>query len=101
MLNAKEASRMIEELSPEQRLQALVWEVSEQTRNALDSAVYKAVASYKRKVDITLDAHICRDADAKITDLLRAMWYQDIKVTSDFPGYNESYTGRTFIKFSF
>lgn len=101
MLSAKEASRMIEELSPEQRLQALEWEVSTQTISALEKEVQKAVASYKRRVDVTLDSTICRDPDEKIKDLLKAMWYKQISVTSDFPAYCESYTGQTFIKFSF
>ncbi|MFA5917661.1 MAG: hypothetical protein WC850_05510 [Candidatus Gracilibacteria bacterium] len=99
MLNAKEASEMIEKMSPEDRLKALQNEVSEKTRNALESEILKSVAAFKKKVDITLNASICTDADEKIRDLLNGLGYQDIKVTSDFPGYNEDYTGTTTIKF--
>lgn len=101
MINAKEASEMIEKMSPEDRLKALQNEVSESTKNALESEILKAVASYKKKVDVTLKSDICTDDDEKIRNLLRAMWYKNINVTSDFPGYNESYTGTTTVKFTF
>lgn len=99
MLNAKEASEMIEKMSPEDRLKALQNEVSEKTRNALESEILKSVAAFKKKIDITLKADVCTDADEKIRDLLSWLGYQDIKVTSDFPWYNEDYTWTTTIKF--
>lgn len=100
MINAQKAREMMEQLSPEDRLKALQNEVSAKTLRALENEIMKSVASFKSKVEITLWSNICRDPDEKITDILRALWYSDIKVTSDFPWYNESYSGSTTIKFS-
>ena len=100
MINAKKAREMMEKMSPEDRLKALQNEVSEKTLRALEDEIMKSVASFKNKVEISLWEEICRDPDAKIRDLLRALGYQDINVTSDFPWYNESYNWTTKIKFS-
>lgn len=100
MIDAKEASRLREEMPVEDRLKTLKKEVSKSTQNALDKEIRKAIASYKDKVSISLWAKVCLDPDAKIKDLLIWLWYKDVQVTSDFPGYSESYEGSTSIKFS-
>lgn len=100
MITAKEASEKLANMTPAERLEALKNRVSESTRNALDAKIREVIASYGRKVDVTLRASICRDPDADIRGLLLWLWYEDIHVTSDFPAYNESYEGSTTIRFS-
>ena len=100
MLTAKESSKMLKNMSSEERLQAIQHKVGEKTKAALDKKIREAVASYERRIELTLKANVCTDKDEDITAFLRALWYADIKVTSDFPWYNESYDGTTTIKFS-
>lgn len=99
MINAKEASEMMPQMTPENRLKALKNEVSEKTKILLENEILKSVASFKKRVEVTLCEGVCRDSDEKISDLLKALSYEDITVTSDFPGYNESYKWTTTIKF--
>lgn len=54
-----------------------------------------------RPINITLKAGDCRDPDENIRKFLAILWAQDINVTSDFPGYCESYEWTTTIKFKF
>ncbi len=100
MLTAKESSKMLKEMSPQQRLEALRHKVGEKTRAALDAKIRETVAAYEREIEITLKANVCTDPDKDIAALLKALGYTGVKVTSDFPGYNESYEGTTTIKFS-
>lgn len=102
MITAREASEMLEEVTPPSRLKIMKNKVSESTREALDKAVCEAVAAFQSKVDVALGSSICRDSDENLKNFLRALGYKDIKVSSDFPCWRawESYEGRTFIKFS-
>lgn len=100
MLTAKESWEMLENMSPQERLEALKNKVKERTRNALDQKIRETVAAYERDIEIVLKSDICTDPDKDIAALLKGLWYINVKVTSDFPGYNESYTGTTKIKFS-
>jgi len=100
MLTAKESSDMLNNMSPKDRLESLKKKVSEKTRLALDSKIRETVAAYERDIEIILKSDICTDPDKDIAALLKGLGYVNIKVTSDFPGYNESYTGTTKIKFS-
>ena len=100
MLSAKEASELLKNMTPPERLAALKNKVWDRTRAALDSKIRETIAAFETKVDIILDAKICRDKDADIRSLLAGMGYENIKITSDFPGYNEDYTGTTHIIFS-
>lgn len=100
MITAKEASEKLVNMTPLERLDNLMKKVSESTRNALDKEIRETIASYGRKVDVTLDATLCRDPDKDIIAFLRWLGYEDINVTSDFPAYCESYMGTTTIKFS-
>ena len=100
MLSAKEASNMLQSMSLQERLQALQGKVKEKTRAALEQKIRETIAWYERDIEIVLKSDICTDRDEDIRALLRALWYTNVKVTSDFPWYNESYTGTTTIKFS-
>jgi len=100
MITAREASEKLASMSPLERLEALKHKVSESTRNALDAKIREVIAGYERKVDICLIAKVCRDPDKDIKSLLLALGYTNVSVTSDFPGYNESYEGTTTIRFS-
>lgn len=99
MITAREASEKLASMSPLERLEALKHKVSESTRNALDAKIRETVASYSRKVNISLLGRVCRDPDKDIENLLRWLGYVNVKVTSDFPSYDECYEGSTTIKF--
>lgn len=100
MINAKEASEKLANMNPEERFEIIKNRVSESTKNAIDTKVREAIAWYKRKVDITLGAQVCIDPDEDIRAFLLALGYSNVKVTSDFPAYCETYEGKTNIKFS-
>jgi hypothetical protein len=85
MITAREASEMLEKMTPQERFKAMKGKVSESTRNALDKVVREAVASFRDKVDVTLGANVCRDSDENLRNFLMALGYKDIKVSSDFP----------------
>lgn len=100
MLSAKQSSEMLQSMSTEERLDAIQHKVSEKTKAALDQKIRETVAAYERRIEMVLKSDVCTDPDKDISALLKALGYADIKVSSDFPGYNESYTGTTTIKFS-
>ncbi len=100
MILAKEASRLLTEMSPEDRFEAIRRKVAERTQELLDQKIREVIAACETKVDLVLWAKDCRDGDEDLRSFLSACGYSDIKVTSDFPGYNESYDGTTSIKFS-
>lgn len=91
---------MLNNMSPQDRLETLKHKVSASTRDALDAKIRETVAAYERDIEIVLKSDVCKDPDKDIAALLKGLWYVNVKVTSDFPGYNESYTGTTKIKFS-
>lgn len=68
---------------------------------ALDSAILQAIEQGKNRVKIALWSKDCREEDSHITAYLIQHWYKDVTVSSDYPGFNESYEGKTFINFSF
>lgn len=92
MIDAKEA----QELS-----QSKLVKVWENLDNALDGAILKAIEQWKRKVDVALGYKDCKEDDLHIKAYLEQLGYKEVNVSSDYPGYNESYEGKTFIKFSF
>jgi hypothetical protein len=100
MLTAKESSEMLKNMSAGERLEALKHKVKEKTRNALDAKIRETVAAYEKDISVVLNADICTDKDEDIRWLLKALGYINVKVSSDFPGYCESYQGTTTIKFS-
>ena len=100
MLSAHEASELRKSMAPIDRLGILKTKVSATTRDLIEAKVREVIAAYEYKVDLTLRAAECRDSDQDIAALLQGLGYSDVKVTSDFPAYCESYEGRTFIKFS-
>jgi len=87
-------------MSAEERLQALNHKVKSKTKQALEKKIRESVAAYERDIELTLKANVCTDEDEDIEALLKALGYNNVKVTSDFPGYNESYKGTTTIKFT-
>ena len=100
MITAFEASKLLEEMSPAEIFEAIKKKVGEKTQAALDQKVHEVIAAYERKVELVLGSEICQEPDKDITSFLQACGYVDVKVASDFPGYNESYRGTTTIKFS-
>ena len=100
MLTAKQSSDMLKTMSEEERFQAIQHKVSEKTKAAIDQKIRETVAAYEKRIEIVLRSDVCTDPDKDISALLKALGYEDIKVTSDFPGYSESYTGTTTIKFT-
>jgi len=91
MLSAKQANDMMKSMSPAERLEALKDKVKSRTREALDQKIRETIAAYERDISIVLKASVCTDRDEDIRALLKALGYVDVKVTSDFPGYSESY----------
>lgn len=92
MLNAKEARELADSASVK---------VKKSLETALDSAIIKAIEEWKNKVNIALGYKDCSEDDRHVEAYLKQFWYSEIKVSSDFPAYNESYEWKTFIKFSF
>lgn len=90
---------MIRSMTLEERLDALKDKVSRKTKNALDQKIRETVASFENEIAITLKSDTCTDPDNDIRGLLQALGYENVKVTSDFPGYSESYVWTTTIKF--
>lgn len=74
--------------------------VSEQCDKALDKAVLNAIEQWKSKIEIVLWCDDCLDADETVRAYLKQNWYKNVKVTSDYPGYNESYSWTTTIIFN-
>ena len=100
MIKAQDAARLLNEMSPEARLEAVKKKVWEKLQTVLDQKIREVIAAYERKVELVLGANICQEPDKDIASFLQACWYVDIQVTSDFPAYSENYHGRTTIKFS-
>lgn len=73
MLTAKQSSDMLQNISAEERLEALQHKVSEKTRNALDQKIRETIAAYEREIEITLKANICTDPDKDISALLKGL----------------------------
>jgi len=97
MLTPEQAKQQM--LSPEERCKLAQWLIAQKVIDVLDSHILLAVGSHDNRVDLTLKASECRDSDDKLRRYLAIMWYVDIKITSDFPGYNETYEWSTTIKF--
>lgn len=68
---------------------------------ALDNAILQAIEEWKKKVDIALWYKDCKESDGHVQAYLIQLWFKDVKISSDYPWYNESYEGKTFIKFTF
>lgn len=100
MITAHEAARLRKEMSPEERFQAVREKVKEKTQAILDQKIREVVAACESKVDIVLRAKDCTDKDEDIRAFLYGCGYSEVKVTSDFPGYCESYEGSTHIRFT-
>ena len=86
-------------LSSEERLSLAKDLVAENVQDILSKKMLVASQGGQKRVDITLSADECRDSDEDIRNFLWLLGCKKISVSSDFPGYNESYTGRTTIKF--
>lgn len=100
MLTPSEVRAKVAALSKEELVGVAGRLVSEKVEKILEDAVIAAVARRKSQVSLVLKAKDCTDADADIRDFLQIGGYSDVSVTSDFPGYCESYEGTTTIKFS-
>lgn len=100
MLTPSEVREKVAALSKEELVQVAGRLVSEKVEKILEDAVVAAVARRKSQISLVLKAKDCVDPDEDIRDFLKISGYADVNVTSDFPGYNESYEGTTTIKFS-
>lgn len=87
-------------MTPFQRLEILKNKVGEKTRIALETKIHETIAKCEMRVEIILGAKICVDKNEDIRAFLVALWYDNVKVTSDFPAYCESYEWTTTIEFS-
>lgn len=97
MLTPEQARQQM--LSPEERCRLAQWLIAQKVIDILDSHILLAVGSRDNKVNLTLSASECLDEDDNIARYLAIMWYTNIQISSDFPGYCESYTWKTTIKF--
>lgn len=100
MRSPKEIREAEKELTPKEREKLLGKLVSSKVQRILDRETLKAVAASQKRVSLVLKASECTDPDQKIADFLRGHGYSEVHVTSDFPGYCESYVGTTKIQFS-
>lgn len=94
MLKASEAM----ELAKLENFPVKVWEKCDQ---ALDEAVLKAIETGKKKVSLALWYEKCKEDDETVKAYLEQLGYKNIKVTHDYPWYNEDYDWKTFIEFTF
>lgn len=83
----------------EERCEMASWLIKNNVEEILSREVIKAKWLFRDKVDITLKASQCKDSDEDIRTFLAVYWFTDIKVSSDFPWYCESYEWTTNIKF--
>lgn len=90
----------LSEISSDERIEIARSLISQKVADILQDQMIISRLSW-RKVDITLSANDCIDSDENITKFLAILWANNIKVSSDFPAYCESYVGKTFIKFNF
>lgn len=74
--------------------------VSEQCDKALDKSVLEAIEKWKSNVRVVLWYEDCPDEDITIKNYLKQLWYKEVKVTSDYPSYCESYKWTTTIIFN-
>ncbi len=88
-----------ERLSSEERIELSKWLIAENVAEILTQKILIAQQWWNRNVDIKLTADECRDSDENIRNFIWLLGGKKISVTSDFPGYNESYTWTTRIKF--
>lgn len=100
MLTPSEVREKVAALSKEELVSVAGRLVSEKVEKILEDAVIAVVARRKNQVSLVLKAKDCTDPDEDIRDFLKISGYEDVKVSSDFPSYNESYEGTTTIKFS-
>lgn len=89
-----------EQLTLDEKMKLWRQVISDQVANIIDQELVISSVS-EEKADITLSADICKESDKNIRKYLKIMWASNIDVTSDFPAYNESYTGTTTIKFNY
>lgn len=87
------------QLSEKQRISIAKSLISKKVEKILDREILTAIATTSYKVSITLKARDCTDADDKLRWYLAALWYEDVRVSSDFPWYCETYEWSTTIKF--
>lgn len=100
MRSPQEMREVAEALTSSQREKLLGKLVSSKVQRILDRETLRAVAANQEKVSLVLTSKQCTDPDKNIADFLRGNGYSEVHVTSDFPGYCESYEGTTTIKFS-
>lgn len=89
-----------EEITVEDRVEAARDLVADKVADILKREMVVAKLS-GRNADIRLSGKECKDSDENLRRFLTIMGAKDIKVTSDFPWYNESYEWHTSIKFNY
>ena len=90
----------LNEISAEEKIAIARDIISEKVADILQKQMMISRLSW-RSIDITLGAKECIDSDENIKKFLSILWANNIKITSDFPGYCESYEWTTSIKFNF
>lgn len=97
MINAKEASELRNKISPEEKVNSLLWK---DLQEALENEIHETVKKCRNHVEAVFKANVCKEPDKDIREALELLGYKGIKVTSDFPWYNETYEWTTTIKFT-
>ena len=86
-------------LSSEERLSLAKDLIADNVQDILGKKILIATQGGGNRVNITLNADECSDSDEDIRSFLGLLGCKKISVSSDFPGYNESYQGTTKIQF--
>jgi len=99
MIHAKEAARLMKEMTPEERFESVRDKIGKKTQSALDKKIRAVIAACQTKVELVLAAKDCTESDSDLTTFLQGCGYKQVQITSDFPAYCESYVGTTTFKF--
>jgi len=89
-----------EELSIQDKIDIAKELVSNKVAEILKKEMVISGISWKRS-RLNLSSKDCTDPDENIRKFLAILWANDIKVTSDFPWYNETWTGVTYVEFNY
>ncbi len=96
MYKPEDIRKLKEQISPEEKVNALL---GKKLQDAIDSWILEAIRKCKERVQLTLKSDVCKEPDKDIKAALDLIWYADVKVSSDYPWYNESYEWTTSISF--
>jgi hypothetical protein len=88
------------EVSLDEKIEVARWLIAQKVADILMREMVVSHLSWE-KTSLTLKARDCRDSNINIKKFLVILWARDVKVSSDFPAYNEDYEGTTSIEFTY